>query len=390
MSSQAITRDASAAIRQQSLSAITPSSADSVHTSSSTPSESGSLLKSRFILSGIGAFLLVTILLALGIGAVRISPGQVLSILGANIGLDLPWDYTDRQAIVLNAIRIPRVLLGVLVGAGLSLSGALMQGLFRNPLADPGLIGVSSGSALGAASMIVLGGLIPGLTASAFGPVAVAAAAFAGGLIVTTIVYRIATHGFKTSVVTMLLAGIALNAICSAGIGLLILVSDDDQLRDLTFWTLGSLGGATWGKLAVVFPFVFVTLLAAPYLSRALNALLLGEAEARHLGIRLQRIKSFTIGLAAMAVGAATAVSGLIGFVGLVVPHLARIILGPDHKTLLPASALLGAGLLVSGDLISRIVISPAEVPIGIITALAGAPFFLILLLRNRDARSIS
>ncbi|MEM1125018.1 MAG: iron ABC transporter permease [Bacteroidota bacterium] len=323
-------------------------------------------------------------LLAVGLGAVAISPGQVVSILAAQLGLDLPWAFKAQQELVLLGIRLPRVLLGVIVGAGLAISGALMQGLFRNPLADPGLIGVSSGAALGAALMIVLGAALPGFIASALGAFGIAVAAFVGGLLVTVIVYRISTRGRHTSVATMLLAGIALNALCGAGTGSLVLLTDDNQLRDLTFWTLGSLGGATWETLLVVGPFVLVAMAAAPRLARALNAMLLGEAEAHHLGINTQLVKRVVIALAALAVGAATAVSGLIGFVGLVVPHLVRLAIGPDHRTLLPASALLGATLLVAADLLSRVVIQPAEVPIGIITALGGAPFFLALLLQGR------
>ena len=341
------------------------------------------------VLGGLGGFLVAVMLVAVGIGAVPIAPGQVLTILADRVGLDLPWVFDTRQEMVFTAIRLPRVLLGAVVGAGLSASGALMQGLFRNPLADPGLVGVSSGAALGAATMIVLGSAVPGFVASALGVFGVAVAAFAGGLVVTLIVYRIATRGARTSVATMLLAGIALNALCGAGTGALVLFSDDGQLRDLTFWTLGSLGGATWRSLAVVAPFVGAVLLAAPRLARALNALLLGEAEARHLGIRTERVKRAVIGLAALAAGAATAVSGLIGFVGLVVPHLVRLMLGPDHRTLLPASALLGAALLVAADLLARVVIQPAEVPIGILTALGGAPFFLALLLHDRQRQAV-
>ena len=336
-------------------------------------------------LGGLGALLVAAMLLAVGVGAVAIGPGQTLAILADRVGIALPWAFERQQALVLTGIRLPRVLLGALVGAGLAVSGALLQGLFRNPLADPALVGVSSGAALGAATMIVLGGALPGLVAAALGPFGIAAAAFAGGLAVTLVVYRIATRGRRTSVATMLLAGIALNALCGAGTGALVLLTNDNQLRDLTFWTLGSLGGATWGALAVVAPFVGAVLLAAPRLARALNAMLLGEAEARHLGIRTERVKRAVIALAALAVGAATAVSGLIGFVGLVVPHLVRLALGPDHRTLLPASALLGAALLVAADLLARVVIQPAEVPIGILTALGGAPFFLALLLRHEE-----
>ncbi|MEM1041055.1 MAG: iron ABC transporter permease [Bacteroidota bacterium] len=338
--------------------------------------------RARLVLGSLGLALAGAMLFSVGVGAVAIEPTQVIAILAASVGLETPWAYEAQQALVLTGIRLPRVLLGALVGAALSVSGALMQGLFRNPLADPSLIGVSSGAALGAATMIVLGGtLLGGVLLGALG---IAVAAFGGGLVVTVIVYRIATRGRRTSVATMLLAGIALNALCGAGTGALVLLSNDGQLRDLTFWTLGSLGGATWGTLAVVAPLAGIALAATPRLARALNALLLGESEARHLGINTERVKRTVIALSALAVGAVTAVSGLIGFVGLVVPHLIRLAFGPDHRLLLPASALLGATLLVATDLFARILIAPAEIPIGILTALGGAPFFLALLLRGQ------
>ena len=336
----------------------------------------------RWTTGGLAVALAAVAVASVGVGAVRIPPHAVLGTLGGAVGLD--WAIvTDQQAAVLLSIRLPRVLLGVLVGSGLAVSGALMQGLFRNPLADPSLVGVSSGAALGAAVAIVLASSV-GVTALALGPALVAVAAFLGGLVTTVVVYRIATRGGRTSVATMLLAGIAINALCGAGVGVLVLFADDGQLRDLTFWTLGSLGGATWGTLAIVAPLVLSVVLAAPVLARPLNALLLGEAEAGHLGVQTERVKGLVVGGAALAVGAATAAAGLVGFVGLVAPHLVRLGLGPDHRALLPASALAGALLVVAADLAARTALAPAEVPIGIVTALVGAPFFLWLLLRER------
>lgn len=325
-----------------------------------------------------------TVVGGLATGAVDLSPGEVLAILASKVGLTLPWSFSPQEALVLLNIRLPRVLLGVLVGAGLSVSGAAMQGLFRNPLADPGLIGVSSGAALGAVSVIVL---LPSfsLLAGWSGAILLPLAAFAGGVAATLVVYRLATAGGRTSVATMLLAGIAINAVAAAGTGMLTFVADDDQLRDLTFWTLGSLGGATWSSLAAVAPCVLLCVIAAPFLARPLNAMLLGESEARHLGIHTEWIKRIVIAGAALAVGASVAVAGIIGFLGLVVPHLLRLAVGPDHRVLLPGSALLGAALLVAADMLSRIVVSPAELPIGIVTALVGGPFFLWLLLRQRS-----
>jgi iron complex transport system permease protein len=338
----------------------------------------------RLVLGGLVALLGVATGASLAIGAVTIAPGQVLAILGEQVGLTLPWAYETRQELVLTGIRLPRVLLAIGVGGGLAVSGAVMQGLFRNPLADPSLIGVSSGAALAAVVAIVLGSTVLGAWTDTLGAFLLPAAAFAGGVIATLVVYRLATREGRTSVATMLLAGIAINALAGAGTGLMIFIADDDQLRDLTFWTLGSLGGATWERLAVVGPCLLGGMLVAPLLARPLNALLLGEGEALHLGINTERVKKLVIVLAALVVGAAVAVSGIIGFIGLVVPHLLRLAVGPDHRVLVPGSALLGGALLLGADLLARIIVAPAELPIGIVTALLGAPFFLWLLLRDR------
>jgi iron complex transport system permease protein len=209
-------------------------------------------------------------------------------------------------------------------------------------------------------------------------------AAFAGALATTTLLYRVSTRHGRTSVATMLLAGIALAALAGACMGMLIFVADDRQLRDLTFWQLGSLAGATWTKIAMTAPIIIAALLASPFLARSLNALALGEAVASHLGIAIQRFKSIAIVSVAAATGAAVAVSGGIGFVGIVVPHLLRLAIGPDHRYLLPASALLGAIMLLLADTVSRMIVAPAELPIGIITAVVGGPFFLWILLRRR------
>jgi len=340
--------------------------------------------RSRLVLGGLALLLVAAVGAGLAVGAVGISPGQVLAILGNEVGLSLPWEFERRQALVLTSIRLPRVLLALGVGSGLAVSGALMQGLFRNPLADPSLIGVSSGAALAAVVTIVLGSTVFGAWSEWLGAFLLPAAAFTGGVVATFVVYRLATREGQTSVTTMLLAGIAINALAGAGTGLMIFIADDDQLRDLTFWTLGSVGGATWTRLAVVGPCLLGGMLVAPLLARPLNALLLGESEASHLGIRTERVKQLVITLAALVVGAAVAVSGVIGFIGLVVPHLLRLAVGPDHRVLVPGSALLGGALLLGADLLARTIVAPAELPIGIVTALVGAPFFLWLLLRDR------
>lgn len=289
-----------------------------------------------------------------------------------------------RDKLIVYDIRMPRVLLGVLIGAALAVCGAVMQGLFRNPLADPGLIGVSAGSSLGAVAIIVLGTTWLAPLTLALGTLALPLAAFVGGLAVTMLLYAIATRQGRTSVATMLLAGLALSALAMALTGVLIFMADDRQLRDLTFWQLGSLAGATWPKIGSVGPVIALALAAMPFLSRGLNALALGEATAGHLGIPVQRLKYTAIIGVSAAVGASVAVSGGIGFIGIVVPHLLRLAIGPDNRYLLPASALLGASLLLLADSVARVIVAPAELPIGIVTAVAGAPFFLWILLRKR------
>ncbi|SEG35268.1 iron complex transport system permease protein [Bosea lathyri] len=341
-----------------------------------------------FTVVGLAFACIVLTLVAIGQGAIAIAPGRVAEILMARLSGDTTL-LEGRDVLVVLNIRLPRVLLGLLVGAALAVSGALMQGLFRNPLADPGLVGVSAGAGLAAAATIVLGDRF--LTGMAMKlPFAVLPfGAFCGGLASTLALYLIATRQGRTSVASMLLAGVALGALAGALTGLLAYISDDRQLRDLTFWSLGSLGGASWTKLAAVAPIVLPLLLAMPFLARGLNGLMLGEAEAYHLGIPVQRIKAMAIVLVALAVGASVASAGLIGFVGIVVPHLIRLAIGPDHRLLLPLSALGGAILLVAADIVARLIVAPSELPIGIVTAAIGAPFFLWLLLRRSSALDV-
>ncbi|MGJ3241745.1 MAG: FecCD family ABC transporter permease [Opitutales bacterium] len=279
------------------------------------------------------------------------------------------------QTIVFD-IRLPRVVLGLGVGASLALAGAIFQALFRNPLADPGLIGVSSGAALGAVLAILLG-----LGAGMAGIIPVA---LAGGLATAIIVYRLAQVDGQINLATLLLTGIAINALAGAGIGFAVFLADDDQLRAITFWSLGSLAGAHWQLAAQVGLCLLPLVLLIPKFARTLNALLLGEAEAFHLGIDTRRAKGWLLTGGALVTAAAVATCGVIGFVGLVTPHLVRLLLGPDHRWLLPACALLGGALLVGADLLARTVAAPAELPIGIVTAALGAPFFLGLLLQTR------
>jgi iron complex transport system permease protein len=335
-----------------------------------------------------GLGLVLTFLLAVGYGAVAIAPGQAAAILAAQIGLELPWEFTRQQEAVLLAIRLPRAVAGILVGAALAASGAALQGLFRNPLADPALIGVSNGAALAAVMVIVLGGSISALLPFLPSAFLLPLAAFGGGLAATFVVYRIASRDGRTDVATMLLAGVAVNAMAGAGIGFMVFLSDDQQLRDLNYWLLGSLGGITWGRMAVAGPFILLGTVLLPLFARHLNALLLGESEAVHLGFHVERSKRAIVVLAALATGTAVALTGVIGFIGLVVPHLVRLTAGPDHRLLLPVSILFGASLLLIADLFARTLVLPAELPIGILTACVGGPFFLWLLLRRRSPGS--
>lgn len=325
----------------------------------------------------LAALLVAVGLVSLGVGAVGIPPGEVVAALLGKSG-------EVRYENVLWNLRIPRVLLGVLVGGALSAAGALMQGLFRNPLADPALIGASSGGALGAVFVIVISGTlfpdIPFFSDLRILPLA----SFAGALLVTFLVQRIAATGGYTAIATLLLVGVAVNALTSALIGLATYLATDAQLRTLSFWTLGSLGAADWQIVALAAPFCLALMLLAPVWAPALNALALGEAEAGHLGFKVEKTKAILIALTAAGVGASVAFTGIILFVGLVVPHLVRAMTGPDHRWLLPGSAMLGAIILVISDTVARTIAAPAELPIGILTAGFGAPFFLFMLLRQR------
>lgn len=324
------------------------------------------------VMQGLVLLLVISGFASLGSGATGVSL------------LDMLDGLTDREALILWDIRVPRLAMGALVGAALAVSGALMQGLFRNPLADPGIVGVGAGAGLGAVLAIVLGGLLPAGIALWLGPHLVPFAAFLGGWGATLALYRLASRDGRVSVATMLLAGIALGALAGAVTGVLVYMADDRQLRDLTFWGMGSLAGASWAKITASLPFILPVLLLSPLLARGLNALALGEAQARHLGIDTERLKRITILGVAASAGAAVAIAGGIGFIGIVVPHLLRIATGPDHRFLLPNAALLGAALLVLADIFARTLLAPAELPIGIVTALVGAPVFLWILLQRR------
>lgn len=325
----------------------------------------------------------LAIWLSLALGPVSLPLMDTLRAGLRLLGVPVSGDNLEQAELILGQIRVPRTLLGLAVGAVLALSGVAMQGLFRNPLADPGLVGVSSGAALGAAVAIVAGAWYGGIS-EMIAPYLLSISAFAGGLIVTGIVYRLGRREGQTSVGIMLLAGVAMTALAGSIIGLFSYLADDATLRTLTFWNLGTLNGASYARLWPLLLVCVLVILWLPRRAKALNALLLGESEARHLGIEVERLKRELVLCIALGVGAAVAAAGLIGFVGLIVPHLVRLIASPDHRVVLPASALAGASLLLLADVFARLVLAPAELPIGIVTALIGAPFFLFLLVRGR------
>ena len=329
------------------------------------------------------AVLLLVAIVAAAIGAAGIPVSRLPAALGLVDGNDAA--ISSRDQLVLWSVRLPRIAVAIIIGALLAASGTVMQGLFRNPLADPALVGVSSGGALGAVIVIVIGDRLLASTGAAPPFQLLPVAAFTGALVTTFLLHRLATRENRTSVAVLLLGGIAIGALAGAGIGLLVFVADDRQLRDVTFWLLGSLGGATWDKVAILAPFLIALLVAILFLAHGLDLLVLGEAEAFHMGVEVERLKRWSIVLVSAMTGAAVAFAGVIGFVGIIVPHLLRLVIGPGHRRLLPASACLGAILLLGADTFARTIAAPAEVPIGILTALVGAPFFLIILLRQRS-----
>ncbi|WP_051347130.1 FecCD family ABC transporter permease [Thiomicrorhabdus chilensis] len=309
---------------------------------------------------------------------------MVLSLQSGSVNLSLIDFWTglsEQQSLVFWEIRMPRIVMAALVGAGLAVSGVALQALFRNPLAEPGLIGVSSGAALGAVMVIVLGGALWGEVLS--WQMSLSAFALAAG--VTLLIYLIATSKGHTDVALMLLAGVAINAVAGALTGLLISVSSDVQLRSVIFWMMGSLSGVSWDGIALLGSVTLLALAVLYRLRHPLNALLLGEQSCLHMGYAVQSLKWQVMTASAVLVGVSVALVGIIGFVGLMVPHMVRLWVGPDHRQLIPLSALGGALLLVSADWLARSVVQPAELPIGLLMALLGGPFFLLMLLKRRE-----
>ncbi len=316
----------------------------------------------------------LSILLATAIGPVQISPLTILTILINKLSLvSTPQDTNE---IIIFQIRLPRIILSLLVGSALAVSGVVMQGIFKNPMADPYIIGISSGAAFGASSTMVLGIAI-------FGPYTVSFMAFLGAITTTFVVYNIARAGGKVPVETLLLSGIALASFLSALTGLITYISGE-ELHQIIFWLMGGLWNANWNKVMIAFPVISFGIVLVYLFARDLNVMLLGEEPAQHLGIETEFLKKIMLIIVSLITGVAVSVSGIIGFVGLIIPHIVRILVGPDHRILIPASALTGAVFLIWTDTLARTIITPTEIPVGIITALSGAPFFIYLLRRKK------
>lgn len=333
----------------------------------------------RALLVSLAAALVVLAVVSAGIGQLSLSPSEVVGSVFHRLGL--PWGPLPAQPFAEQAlwsVRFPRITLSIIVGAALAAGGVLMQGVFGNPLAEPGVIGVSSGSAVAACLVIVLG-------LSTFGPWTLVVAAFCGGLLATLIAYLTARRDGRTEVVTLVLTGVAINAVCGAGIALLVFLGDSQSREEIMFWQLGSLNGTRWAHVAVAAPVAIGGCVLAGVFARRLDLLSLGERSARHLGVDVERTRRTVILLVAVLTSAAVAFAGIISFVGLVIPHLMRMIIGPGHKVLIPASILGGAVLLLAADLGARTLVRYADLPIGMLTALVGGPFFFWLIRRTRN-----
>ena len=331
--------------------------------------------------------LLLLLIGSLSVGAVPVSWTDALRVFGQKLG----WTAhpPDTAQVVLLSIRLPRLLFTVLIGAALGLSGAALQGLFRNPLVEPGIIGISSGAALGAIVVIMFVGTQFPQLAERMQSWLLPLFAFLGGLAATFFTLRLSQTDGRTHITYLILAGVAIAALTGAAIGLAVFYADDNQLRSYTFWTLGDLSAATWDKLSVLTPLVGLAIAGLIAVARPLNAIALGEAEAYHSGVAVEQVKLTVVLLSALAVGASVAFAGIIGFVGLIVPHIVRISFTSDQRLVLPASAIGGACLLLLADMLARTVVAPAELPIGVVTATIGAPFFIYLLKSTKKRRLI-
>jgi iron complex transport system permease protein len=322
--------------------------------------------------------LLTAVVVAAGRGQLDVAPAEVVGSLLHRLGLDLgPMPSHPQGDVTLWTVRFPRVVMAAVAGAALATAGALMQGIFGNPLAEPGVVGVSAGAALAASTVIVF-------DLALVGTWTVALFAFVGGLVTTILVYLLSRDGGRTEVVTLVLTGIAVNAVASAGLAFLLFLGDQQAREEIVFWQLGSLNGSRWEQVGVAAPFMVVGLVAAMAMSRRLDLLALGDRAARHVGVDVERLRMGAIVVVALLTAAAVAFCGIIAFVGLVVPHLVRLLAGPGHRLLVPASALGGALLLVVADLGARTLVAYADLPIGMLTSLVGGPFFFWLIRRAR------
>ena len=329
-----------------------------------------------------GSFVLVllalaTALVSLCLGPVAIPVSHVAAILLSPFGPDFaPFGRTEQ--LVVEQIRLPRILVGASVGAALGAAGATMQGLFRNPMADPGIVGVSAGGAVGAVVAIATG-----VTELFY--LALPVFAFVGAVAASFLAYGIAAVGRRFSMATLLLAGVAVNAFLGAFVSaIIILISHNDALRQILFWLAGGLDSRSWEHLQISAPFILGAAAVIVLMARDLNLLMLGDDEARSMGVRVALARPALLAAAALATGAAVAVSGTIAFVGLVTPHVLRLMLGPDHRVLIPMSAAGGAVFVMVADTVARTIVEPAEFPVGVLTAFVGAPFFIFLLIKNK------
>lgn len=333
-----------------------------------------------WILSGV---LIVSCLVSVSIGSVSIEIKQIFSLILNRMGFEGSQNFTTIQENVFWILRFPRVLFGILVGVALGVSGVSLQGIFRNPLVDSGLIGIASGASLLASCFIVLSSYFSFLSI-VNAQLTMAFVAFVGAAVTAFLVYRVSLYNGKINITMLILAGVALNAVSGSLTGLLTYFADDRQLRDITFWTLGSLSGATWLSLSILAFFVLIPAFILMRYRNALNAFALGEKSAYFIGVDTKKVKFVVLLCSTAMVGATVAFSGIIGFVGLVIPHILRLMIGPNHRALMPLSALAGALLICLADLVSRTLINPIEIPIGIITSIIGAPILLIIILKQK------
>lgn len=328
------------------------------------------------------------------VGLLLLSAWMAIAFGAASKDLAYPWHWvthwweaeTSGMMTIIHNIRVPRAILAILVGGALAISGASLQGICRNPLADPGLLGISAGAAAAAVTGIVFMNhfTVPDILR----PYLLSILAFLGAAVTAVLIHRMAQVNGRIQIVTLLLAGIALNALFAALVGIMSYLADDQSLRLITYWLMGSLGAASWDQLLFVFPLLALAMWGIYRKRNELNLLLLGEANARFLGVEVEKVKHQLLWFNALAVGVAVSVSGIIGFVGLLIPHILRVTLGSDYRQLLPQVLLLGGSVMLVADLVSRLIMAPAEVPIGIITSLLGAPVFVVLLLRQRNRLS--